>query len=266
MSAQAFYFSIPMLFIFGLIIGSFLNVVVYRLPKRIKFQSVNKIHHFNEKSQNSSVNLFSRSACPSCSQKIDSIYLTPFFGWFFAKGHCSKCSSKIPMRYPLVEFVTASIFALISWRIGANPSVLMWVALASVLITVVLIDHDTSMQPDTILIPAALMGVLFALVELSHPTLFDSAFSAILSLVASIAWSVNDEITWKSMIRPGDLKLLAVCGAWFGALAMIKILAICYLLLVVGYFLFKFQPWFIKFKLPPSFIISSGAGLIMFTS
>lgn len=235
MTAPSFFFSIPMLAILGLILGSFINVVVYRLPKKMEREwladaraTLGAVEAEADKLDSEhgvdTGHLSGRSVCPACKTPIKWYLLTPLLGWFFAKGHCSSCGVAISRRYPAVELFVGLVFALVAWRVGPQPVVLAWAALAACLTALALIDADTMLLPDVIVLPLMWAGLLLAAFGLSHVRLQDAVIGAAAGYM--ILWLVTEVfrlVTGKVGMGNGDMKLLAAGGAWLGWIALIDV-------------------------------------------
>ena len=145
--------------VLGLCIGSFLNVVVHRLPLMLE-------RGWREESaellgvpvpETPRITLSTpRSRCPSCGHAIPWYENIPLASWLWLRGRCSACKTRISARYPLVEVATAALFAAIGWRFGAQPTTLLWCGFAAVLLAAALIDFDTQLLPDILTQPLAL--------------------------------------------------------------------------------------------------------------
>lgn len=205
--------------VFGLLVGSFLNVVIHRLPVMMQREWDNDLAEANEQPPKhiDSYNLvLPRSACPQCGHQITALENIPILSWLFLRGKCSACSTPISARYPLVEALTAALSGLLVWHFGSG-----WVGLASLvftyyLIAMTFIDADTQFLPDVLTLPLMWMGLLLNLDGLIVPLkqAVIGAAAGYLSL-----WSVNYLFR---MVRGidgmggGDFKLLAALGAWLG--------------------------------------------------
>jgi len=205
--------------VLGLMIGSFLNVVIYRLPKMMErewrrgCQELQGLEPTEEPKFNLAV---PRSACPGCGHRISSLENIPVLSYLFLGGKCKACKTSISPRYPLIETLTGIMLGLISWKFGySSMAVFAWV-FAIALITLTFIDFDTQLLPDDITLPLLWLGLLFNL-----NTGFTDIHSAIIGAVAGylILWSVYwlfKIVTGKEGMGYGDFKLLAAIGAWFG--------------------------------------------------
>ena len=208
-----------LVFLFSLLVGSFLNVVIHRLPRMMEAGWRDQCAELNGGSIQSTAtyNLWTpRSACPSCGHPITALENIPILSWLILRGRCKACSTPISARYPLVEGLTAILSAAAAWKFGFG-----WMALGSILfiwamIALAFIDLDTSLLPDDITLPLLWMGLLF-----NFFGIFTSLQSAVLGAMAGylILWSIYwlfKLVTGKEGMGYGDFKLLAAIGAWLG--------------------------------------------------
>ena len=214
----------PTLFItaatlFGLLVGSFLNVVIHRLPKMMEQEwHRNCAELRNEEIADSpSYNLVvPRSACPDCGPQIRAWENIPVISYLALGGRCSGCKTRISPRYPLVEAATGLVAGLIAWRFGFGATALTAMLFAFSLIALTFIDFDTHLLPDDITLPLMWLGLL-----LNINGTFTDLQSAVIGAMAGYLtlWSVYwlfKLVTGKEGMGYGDFKLLAAIGAWFG--------------------------------------------------
>ncbi len=220
--------------ILGLLIGSFLNVVIHRLPKIMEAQWDAECaeHMAAQAGQEDFVPPAPaltlsrpRSRCPQCGHGIRWFENIPVFSWLALRGRCSQCRHGIGVRYPLVEIATALLFA---WNIahwGATPTGLAWCGFSAVLLVLALIDWDTTYLPDSLTLPLLWAGLLTAAVGWTAVPLADAVWGAAAGYLVlwSIYW-VFKLATGKEGMGYGDFKLLAALGAWFGWQALVPIL------------------------------------------
>jgi leader peptidase (prepilin peptidase)/N-methyltransferase len=205
--------------LFGLLIGSFLNVVVYRLPVMAQRELDNYIAHEagKELPHPDRFNLMvPRSACPHCGHRITALENIPIVSWLFLRGKCSACKAPISPRYPVVEAVTGLLSAVLIWHFGSG-----WLGLASLvfayfLISMTLIDYDTKTLPDDLTYPLLWLGLLINLDGTIVP-LRDAVIGAMAGYVSlwAVYWLFK-LATGKEGMGYGDFKLLAALGAWMG--------------------------------------------------
>ena len=204
----------------GLIVGSFLNVVIYRLPKMMENEWHKNCLELQGKEilESTKYTLANpRSACPNCGHKITAVENIPIISYLFLlRGKCSSCKSAISMRYPLIEALTGILIGLVSWKFGyVSTTPFAW-AYVFALISLTFIDFDTQLLPDDITLPLLWLGLIF---NLNNG--FTDIKSAVLGVIAGylILWSIYwafKLVTGKEGMGYGDFKLLAAIGAWFG--------------------------------------------------
>lgn len=207
----------------GLVVGSFLNVVAYRLPVMMEreWQSqcreLLEIEDNREEQQQEQFNLsMPRSRCPGCGHPISALENIPVISYLFLRGRCSACGIRISPRYPIVEAVTGLLSLAIAWHFGVSWQTAAALPLTWALIALSLIDFDHKLLPDTIVLPGIWAGLLLSLFSL-----FTDAHSSIIGAVAGYLslWGVFHLfrlITGKQGMGYGDFKLLALFGAWLG--------------------------------------------------
>jgi len=214
----------PMLFvtfsvILGLIVGSFLNVVIHRLPKMMEREWHNNCLELQGKEvpeQPKYTIATPRSACPKCGHQITAMENIPIISYLILGGKCKGCKTKISMRYPLVEALTGAFLGLVAYKYGYSSTTLFAWIFTLALITLTFIDFDTQLLPDDIVLPLLWLGLLFNL-----NTGFTDLKSAVIGAMAGylILWSVYwlfKLVTGKEGMGYGDFKLLAAIGGWFG--------------------------------------------------
>jgi leader peptidase (prepilin peptidase)/N-methyltransferase len=203
----------------GLCIGSFLNVVVHRLPlileRSWKRDSADLLGVAVELPAEIGL-ARPRSRCPACAHPIAWHENIPILGWLRLRGRCSACGERISARYPIVEAATGLLFAAIAWRYGAQPLTLLWCAFGAVLLALALIDWDTTLLPDDLTQPLLWAGLMAAALGWTLP-LSDSLWGAIAGYLSlwSVYWLFK-LTTGKEGMGFGDFKLLAALGAWLG--------------------------------------------------
>ncbi|WP_413672455.1 A24 family peptidase [Massilia cellulosiltytica] len=205
--------------LFGLLIGSFLNVVVYRLPVMAQRELDNYIAHEAGKDlpHPDRFNLMvPRSACPHCGHQITALENIPIVSWLALRGKCSACKAPISPRYPIVEAVTGLLSAVLVWHFGSGWLGLASLAFAYFLIAMTLIDYDTKTLPDDLTYPLLWLGLLVNLDGTIVP-LRDAVIGAMAGYLAlwAVYWLFK-LATGKEGMGYGDFKLLAALGAWMG--------------------------------------------------
>ncbi|MBL4743621.1 MAG: prepilin peptidase [Cycloclasticus sp.] len=218
-NAYFLYFAVGLL---GLLVGSFLNVVVYRLP--IMLQKSWRYDCFSfleqEDPQASSTEIFNlsqpRSRCPSCDHPISALENIPVLSYLFLKGRCKNCKTSISIRYPSVELTTAVLSIVIAIQFGVTIQMCTALLFTWTLICLTLIDFDTQLLPDTITLPLLWFALFTSLfhVFITPETALIGALVGYLSLW-SVFWLFKF-VTGKEGMGYGDFKLLAAIGALLG--------------------------------------------------
>lgn len=205
--------------LFSLCVGSFLNVVIYRLPKMLEQQWQQEARYYLEMEpiEQERFNLaVPASTCPSCQHKIAAWQNIPVVSYLFLKGRCAECQSKISLRYPLVEAATAVLAVLVFMHWGASLQSLAMIGLTYVCIALALIDYDEKLLPDSLVLPLLWLGLL-----LNTQAVFVSLPDAVFGAAAGygVLWGIFwlfKLATGKDGMGYGDFKLMAAFGAWFG--------------------------------------------------
>ncbi len=214
--------------ILGLLIGSFLNVVIYRLPVMLEArwkaecadlqgQTLPETAPFNL--------LVPRSRCQSCGHQISWFENIPVLSFLVLRGKCGHCKAAISLRYPAVELITGLLFTWCGWQWGASATGLAWCGFCAALLTLTLIDWDTTLLPDDLTLPLLWAGLAFAALNLTSIGLGEAFWGAVggyLSLWL-VYWAFK-LATGKEGMGYGDFKLFAALGAWFGWQALIPII------------------------------------------
>ncbi|EGR0127301.1 prepilin peptidase [Vibrio vulnificus] len=208
--------------LFGLLVGSFLNVVIYRLPKIMELEwrqeCAESFPEYKISPPTETLTLsMPRSSCPSCHTPIRVRDNIPVFSWLALRGKCHHCQTKISARYPFVEALSAFLCGLIAWKFGYAPITVALIGFTLVLIAATFIDLDTMLLPDQLTLPLTWAGIALALLEISPVSLQDSVIGAMAGYLC--LWSVYHLfrlLTGKEGMGYGDFKLLAALGAWLG--------------------------------------------------
>lgn len=208
-----------LVFLLGLLVGSFLNVVIHRLPKMMETEWQAQCAELRGEvpATAAAYNLATpRSACPACGHGITALENIPILSWLVLRGRCSACGVVIGKRYPLVEFLTGLLSAAVAWKWGMGLETLGALCLVWTLIALTFIDFDTTLLPDSLTLPLIWLGLLFNLNGYFAP-LHDAVIGAIVGYL--VLWSVYwlfKLATGKDGMGYGDFKLLAAIGAWLG--------------------------------------------------
>ncbi len=237
----------------GLLVGSFLNVVIYRLPLVLERQWWGDVAA-QLTDRDSFRRVFSAEApagltqaggaldkalgslkplsiagpasrCPSCGHRIRWHENIPVLSWLALKGRCSACGTAISLRYPLVEVGTAGLFALVAWRVGPQPAALLWCGVVATLLALALIDWDTTVLPDAMTLPLLWAGLVAAALGLLPGLTLATSLAGAAAGYGSL-WAVYwlfKLTTGKEGMGYGDFKLLGALGAWLGWQAVLPI-------------------------------------------
>jgi leader peptidase (prepilin peptidase)/N-methyltransferase len=216
--------------VLGLLVGSFLNVVIYRLPQMLERQWAAECAEMNGQpvKETETFNIVKpRSRCRSCGHAIRWYENIPIASFLVLRGKCSNCGTAIGMRYPVVEAVTGAMFAYCAWRWGFTVRGGAWCAFCAALVTLALIDWDTTLLPDDITLPLVWGGLIAAALGYSGLKLPQALWGAVAGYLS--LWLVYQGfklLTGKEGMGYGDFKLFAALGAWFGWEALIPIILI----------------------------------------
>ena len=209
--------------VLGLVVGSFLNVVIYRLPKMMEAQWRREYAELNVEAQEEPNKLslaFPGSRCPHCDVEIKPTQNIPLLSYLALGGKCAACKAPISVRYPIVEALSALLWVLCGLQFGVSNALAGAMLLTAVLVVLTAIDLDHQLLPDSLTLPLVWIGLL-----LNIDNTFVSLESAVLGAVFGYLclWSVFwlfKIVTGKEGMGHGDFKLLAALGAWFGLAAL----------------------------------------------
>lgn len=214
----------------GLLVGSFLNVVIHRLPKMMEQRWAQECAEMtgNPPPEHAPLNLMTPpSRCPSCGAGVRWHQNIPVVSYLWLRGRCASCQAPIGKRYPLVELLTGGLFAWVFSQHGASLSALAWFGFVASIVALTFIDWDTTLLPDDITLPLVWAGLICAALgwtQVSLPSALWGAVGGYLSLW-SIYWGFK-LLTGKEGMGYGDFKLFAALGAWFGWQALIPMILI----------------------------------------
>ncbi len=202
--------------IFGLLIGSFISMLTWRLPRIMELAAEQQFKQIS----------VARSSCPNCKKTLNWYQLFPLFSWLFAKGRCKKCHTKISIRYPLIELTTMllTVYIILTFQLtGIGFFALIFTYF---LITITIIDIEHQLILDKLSLPLMWLGLL-----INTQSIFSSLEHAVIGAAAGymLLWTlfyVFKAITGKEAMGFGDFKLLAALGAWFGFMAIPQIILI----------------------------------------
>lgn len=218
--------------LFGLLVGSFLNVVIHRLPRMMQADAeseAREILNVNASAEAPTLvagprfNLITpRSRCPACGTFIHAWQNIPLLSWLLLRGRCAGCQTPISVRYPLVELFTGVAFAVVGWHFGATIETLYGCIVVAFLVAMSGIDFDTQYLPDSLTLPMLWLGLLAAVTTGRGAAPFpvgptDAILGAVVGYLClwSVYWLFR-LITGREGMGRGDFKLLAALGAWLG--------------------------------------------------
>lgn len=224
--------------VLGLLIGSFLNVVIHRLPKIMEQQWADECRqHAEEQALAAGQALVAvpagerlslsvpRSRCPHCGHAIRWHENIPVLSYLALRGRCAGCKARISARYPLVELTTAALFAFCLGHWGLTATGLAWCGFSAALLALALIDWDTTLLPDDITLPLLWAGLIVAALRWTDASLSDAVWGAAAGYLSLwlVFWGFK-LATGKDGMGYGDFKLFAALGAWFGWQALVPII------------------------------------------
>jgi leader peptidase (prepilin peptidase)/N-methyltransferase len=215
----------------GLLFGSFLNVVIYRLPKMMERQWQRECAELSGTETPAEpaapFNLMvPRSRCSNCGHGISWYENIPVLSYVALRGKCTACKTPYGLRYPIVEAVTGALFFFCAWRWGATPTTLLWCGFSAALVALAMIDWDTTLLPDDITLPLLWAGLIAAALRWNPPVSLPDALWGVVAGYMSL-WLVYQAfklVTGKEGMGYGDFKLFAALGAWFGWTALVPMI------------------------------------------
>lgn len=212
------YYSI-VIFIFGITLGSFYNVVGYRLPKG---QSL----------------LYPSSHCTKCNHKLGASELVPIFSYIFLGGKCKNCKDKISLFYPLFELLTGSLFAISYWIFGLNIDFFIAVTFISILLIIIISDYQTMIIPDEVLIFGGIILLIEIIIKSGMSGLISNILNGIISfIIMFLIKKIGDLLFKKESMGGGDIKLMFIFGIVLGyQMAIISIFIASFIALPISIF------------------------------
>ena len=214
----------------GLLVGSFLNVVIYRMPKMMEQQWASECSELSGVVAETAVEKLSlmspRSRCSNCGHFLLWYENIPVISYIFLRGKCSVCGTSFGLRYPAVELATACLFAFCAWRWGSTLTAAAWCGFSAALLALAFIDWDTTLLPDDITLPLLWAGLILSAVQLNPGvTLSAALWGAVAGYMSLwlVYWAFK-LVTGKEGMGYGDFKLFAALGAWFGWTALVPII------------------------------------------
>jgi leader peptidase (prepilin peptidase)/N-methyltransferase len=203
---------------FGLMIGSFVNVLIHRLPRMVMAE-----HDSKEQAPRYDLN-WPVSHCPHCQKPLKPWHNIPLVSYACLKGRCGFCKQVISAQYPSIELITGLIWVLCTWHWGINPTGFCWAGFATLLLALSVIDWQTTLLPDDLTQTLLWVGLISSSLGWLALPLTQSVWGAAMGYAS--LWSVAtvfERITGKHGMGAGDFKLLAALGAWLGPLALLPV-------------------------------------------
>ncbi len=259
--------------ILGLLVGSFLNVVIHRLPLMMERQWAAECAQYARDTGLSAsdaiapapaepFNLWTpRSRCPSCGHGVRWHENIPVLSWLALRGRCSACQTRISGRYPLVELATGALFFACAYRWGMTTTAAVWCAFCAALVALTAIDWDTTLLPDDITLPLLWGGLLAAVAGLTAVPATDAVIGGAAGYLSlwSVYWAFK-LATGKEGMGYGDFKLFGALGAWFGWQALVPMILLASVLGAVVGIAMKFASSLREGKYVPFGPFLAGAG------
>lgn len=217
-------FLVGFVFVLGLLVGSFLNVVIYRLPRMLEqgwkaeARAILELPEENGEHTTETVTLSKpASTCPHCSHRIRWYENIPVLSWLWLRGKCSACGGRISARYPAIELASALLVAGCALQFGYGPWLAVTALATWMLLAMAMIDYDTTLLPDNLTLPLMWLGLLAALAGMSPLSLEQAVTGAMAGYLSlwSVYWLFK-LVTGKEGMGYGDFKLLAALGAFLG--------------------------------------------------
>jgi leader peptidase (prepilin peptidase) / N-methyltransferase len=216
--------------LFGLLVGSFLNVVIHRMPKMLEAQWAAECAQLNGDEEPPVPPVFNlmvpRSRCGQCGHAITWYENIPVLSYLVLRGKCSACRAPIGLRYPVVELITGLLFLFCATRWGWSMTTLAWCAFCAMIVALAGIDWDTTLLPDDMTLPLVWLGLVVAALKWNPFTILpDALWGAVAGYLSlwAVYWAFK-LITGKEGMGYGDFKLFSALGAWFGWQALVPII------------------------------------------
>ena len=215
--------------VLGLLVGSFLNVVIHRLPRMLERQWAAECAELQGQAPASDAPRYNlvvpRSACPHCGHAIRWYENVPVLSYLALRGRCSQCAAPIGWRYPGVELLTGGLFAWAGLQWGLTTTAALWSGFAAAVVALACIDWDTTLLPDDITLPLLWAGLVASALGWLPTALPDALWGAVAGYLSLwlVYWAFK-LVTGKEGMGHGDFKLFAALGAWFGWQALVPII------------------------------------------
>ena len=253
----------------GLMIGSFLNVVIHRVPLMMeRAWKLDSAETLGVPIDAPALITLStpRSRCPSCGHAIPWYENIPVLSYAWLRGRCSACKTHISARYPFVELLTGTLFAAIGWHFGAVPAALLWCGFAAALVALAGIDWDTTLLPDSLTLPLLWAGLIASALGWTVP-LQSALWGAVVGYLSlwTVYWLFK-LTTGKEGMGFGDFKLLAALGAWLGLKMILPVLLAASIIGAIVGIGMKFGGQLREGRYVPFGPFLAGAGLVVMLS
>lgn len=244
----------------GLIFGSFLNVVIHRLPRILEMEWQACVDYQEDHvviTENAYNLIFPSSHCPKCQHKLAWYENIPILSYLILRGRCRSCHAEIGLRYPLVELSTGILFSWICFKFGISLKSAAWCGFTATIIALAFIDLDTMYLPDSLTQPLIWAGLISSSFGWTGHSLSDSLWGAVFAyLFLWCIWWLFLLVTAKDGMGQGDFKLLASLGAWQGLVALPTICLVASLSAILFHLIqlrsqrsvvehFPFGPWLV---------------------
>jgi leader peptidase (prepilin peptidase) / N-methyltransferase len=227
---EAAWIQVGLIGLLGLLVGSFLNVVIHRMPKMLEAQWGAECAQLSGAEEAKEAPIFNlmvpRSRCGQCGHAIAWYENIPLLSYLALRGKCSACGAAIGLRYPVIELVTGLLFLFCATRWGWSMTTMAWCVFCAVIVALAGIDWDTTLLPDNMTLPLVWLGLIVAALKWNPGvTLMDSLWGAVAGYLSlwAVYWAFK-LITGKEGMGYGDFKLFAALGAWFGWQALVPMI------------------------------------------
>ncbi|KVD92942.1 hypothetical protein WS63_07865 [Burkholderia stagnalis] len=213
----------------GLVIGSFLTVVIHRLPIMLAREWASREHH--DEADSGRYNLMvPHSGCPECGHHLRAWENIPVLSYLFLRGRCSQCRTAIHWRYPLIEILSAILAVVVLWRFGVSMKALAGYLFGASLLTLACIDAETGLLPDVITLPMIAVGLAINVAGV-FATFGEAVMGAVLGYAAlALVLYAARAVGGRDGLGYGDLKLFAAIGAWFGVASVSQVFLVSFVL------------------------------------
>lgn len=211
---------VPVITLLGLVVGSFLNVVILRLPRILESGWQREAREILELAPEAGQEHFSlwlpRSHCPRCKTALRPWHNLPLLSWLWLRGRCAACQAPISVQYPLVELITALLSGICAWRFGPSPELCASLVATWMLVAMTGIDLRAQLLPDSLTLPLLWLGLLASVMGWFTTPALSILGAAVGYSSLWLLYRLHHWITGREGLGGGDFKLLAALGAWLG--------------------------------------------------